>query len=162
MQIYIYFGVFFIILVGFAVAGPLGAPWVPAFKKDLKKVIKDSRLKSGDVFYELGCGDGRFVAEAAKMGATAIGYEINPLMWLIAWLRNYKYKSAHVYLGNFWSCDLSDADVVMTFLTPRFMEKLESKLDNELKPGTKFVSYIFKLPIRKPIIKRHHWFVYEF
>ena len=154
--------VFFIILLGFAIAGPLGAPWVPAFKKDLSKVIKDSKLKSGQVFYELGCGDGRFVEEAAKLGATAIGYEINPIMWLIAWVRNFKYKNAHVYLGDFWGHDLSDGDVVMTFLTPRFMQKLEDKLNQELKPGTTFVSYIFVLPNKKPKLRRHHWIVYDF
>ncbi len=154
--------IFFVVLIGFAIAGPLGAPWVPAFKKDLSKVIKDSGLKSGQVFYELGCGDGRFVAEAAKCGATAIGYEINPIMWLIAWLRCLRYKSAHVYLGNFWNHNLSDGDVIMTFLTPRFMQKLEDKLTSELKRGTTFVSYIFVLPHKKPKLKRHHWIVYEF
>ncbi len=96
------------------------------------------------------------------MGATVIGYEINPFMWLIAWLRHFGNRSIKVRLGNFWRFDLSKADVVMTFLTPRYMQKLEGKLKKELKPGAVFISYVFVLPGLEPRLKKHHWSVYKF
>lgn len=151
-----------LLLLGFLLGGLVGAPWVPARQKDLEQMLDDAGLKSGQLLIELGCGDGRFLSQAAKRGARAIGYEINPLMWLIAWLRNLKNKNVQVHLGSFWKKNLADADAVMTFLMPKFMSRLEKKLDNELKPGAVFISYIFKLPNRKPSLKRRRWITYDF
>jgi SAM-dependent methyltransferase len=152
-----------IVLIGFAIAGPLGAPWVPAFKRDLDHILDDSGLEAGQLYIELGAGDGRLVAAAAKRGARAIGYEINPVMCLVAAVRNLRYyPKAKIRLANFWQVDLSEADVVLVFLMPKFMPRLEQKLTKELKPGSVLVSYIFVLPSRRPVIKRHHWSVYHF
>ncbi len=151
-----------IILTGFAVAGLLGAPWVPAKRKDLERMLGDAKLEKDHVFIELGCGDGRLLKVASKRGAKAIGYEINPIMWFIAWARNARDKNVSVQLGNFWHKDLGSADVVMTFLMPKFMRKLEDKLQNELSRGAVFISYIFNLPTKKPAIKKKRWLVYIF
>ncbi len=151
-----------VVVVAFAAGAIFGAPWVPAFKKDLGKVLDDSGLKNGQVFYELGCGEGRLLVVAAKRGANVVGYEINPFLWLISWLRVFRFKNARVVLGDFWRVDVSDADVVLAFLVPRYMAKMETKLAKEMKPGGKFVSYVFELPHKKPKIKRHHWQVYEY
>jgi SAM-dependent methyltransferase len=151
-----------VFLFGFAISGFIGAPWVPAFRRDVKAVLADTALKKGHLYIELGCGDGRLVEEAAKRGAQAIGYEINPVMWFIAVVRTRKYPSAHIYLGNFWKKDLSEADVVMAFLLPKFMERLETKVNAELKSGARLASYIFELPTKHPKVTRHHWRIYEF
>ena len=151
-----------VVVIAFAAGAIFGAPWVPAFKQDLEKVLDDSSLKSGQVFYELGCGEGRLLVAAAKRGAKVVGYEINPFLWLISWLRVFRFKNARVVLGDFWRVDVSPADVVLAFLVPRYMAKMETKLAKEMKPGSKFVSYVFELPSKKPKIKRHHWQVYEY
>ena len=42
-----------------------------------------AEVKPGDVVYDLGCGDGRAVATAARrFGAQAVGIEIDPLRYL--------------------------------------------------------------------------------
>lgn len=151
-----------IVLVAFAISGPLGAPWVPARKKDVEGIMNDIKLQKGQTYIELGCGDGRLVAAAARQGAIAIGYEINPILYIVATLRNVRNPSAHVRFGNFWKKDLSSATVVMAFLMPKFMLRLESKVNTELKPSAKLICYVFPLPTKKPSIKRHHWFVYTF
>lgn len=151
-----------VILLGFAVSGPLGAPWVPARKKDLQGIMEDFALRSGQLYIELGCGDGRLVAAAAKNGAKAIGYEINPLLFIIATIRNLRYPTAHIRFGNFWSKDLSRADAVMVFLMPKFMDRLEKKATEELKSGSKMICYVFPLPTKKPTRKRKSWTVYSY
>jgi SAM-dependent methyltransferase len=147
---------------GFALGAVLGAPWVPAFKKDLKAMIDDTNLKPGEVFYELGCGDGRLVVEAAKRGAKAVGYEISPVMWLIAKIRVTPCRGASVKFGDFWRLDLSSADVVLAFLVPRTIGRLEVKAAKEMKPGARLVSYIFPFPNMKPKTKAKNWSVYEY
>ncbi len=149
-------------LLGFAISGPLGAPWVPTFKRDVEQVLNDADVKAKTRYVELGCGDGRLVAAAARRGAEATGYEINPVLWLIAWCRNLRYKNAHIRLGNFWNHSLSKYEVVVTFLMPKFMPRLESKMAKELTARSMLVSYVFPLPHKKPSKKRHHWFVYTY
>jgi ribosomal protein L11 methylase PrmA len=153
--------VILLLVGGFMVAAISGAPWVPAFSDDLEAVLEDAGLKKNDLFLELGCGDGRLVVAAAKRGAVAVGYEINPIMWLIAKLRALHCPGAKIKFGNLWQVDLSEADVVLAFLVPRTVQKLEDKVVNEMKSGSILVSYIFKLPHLKPKLSRHHWFIYQ-
>jgi len=152
-----------LLLLGFVVAGFMGAPWVPARKNDVELMLDDVKLKKNELFVELGCGDGRLISAAVKRGARAIGYEINPLLWLIAVLRNWRqFPMAKIKLGNFWAKDVSNADVVMAFLMPKFMKKLELKTNAEMKTGARLVSYIFKLPSKKQFKQGAHWTIYKF
>jgi protein-L-isoaspartate O-methyltransferase len=150
------------VLIGFVVGGLLGAPWVPARKRDVAKMLDDTNLKKNELYIELGSGDGRLVAAAAHRGAKAIGYEVNPVMWAVSVLRTLRYPNAHIKLANFWGRDLAEADVVMVFLMPKFMKRLEAKLEKELKPGARMVSYSFKLPQKSPALSRTSWFIYKY
>ncbi len=153
---------FLFLVSGFALAGLVGAPWVPTYRRDVEKIIADCQLKHSQLFIELGCGDGRLVAAAAKRGAKAIGYEINPVMWLVANLRNFKNPTAKIKLANFWQAPVGKADVVFVFLIPKYMARMETKLQTELKPGAKAVSYVYKLPKKEPALKRQKWILYKF
>lgn len=151
-----------IVLVGFLVSSISGAPWVPARKYDLDAILNDVKLSKQDTYIELGCGDGRLMRAAAKRGATVIGYELNPLLWLIAWLRMIGQKNVRVILGNFWEKDLTQADVVMAFLVPRTMPRLGKKADAEMKRSARLVSYIFPIPHKKPSLRHKSWYVYVY
>lgn len=153
---------FLVIVIGYAISGFTGAPWVPTRVFDIEQLLKDTQLKKGDVFIELGCGDGRLLVRAAKLGAQAVGYEINPALWLIAWVRTARYAQIKVRFGSFWPVPISSASVVMVFLMPKFMGRLESKANRELRGGSRLVSYIFPLPKTKPTKRGKRWYVYEY
>jgi ribosomal protein L11 methylase PrmA len=155
--------IFLLLIVGlmFALTGISGAPWVPARKFDLEPLLKDAGLKKGDLYIELGCGDGRLLAAAADHGATAVGYELNPILWLVAYLRNIRRHQVSVRFGDLWKADLSNADVVMAFLMARTLPRLEKKA-MELKSGARLVSYIFPLSHHKAIKHGKSWFVYQY
>jgi len=55
-------------------------------RKELKELVKKLNLKDGDIFADLGCGDGRVVFEVAKNfeKVKCIGYEISPVYIMIA------------------------------------------------------------------------------
>lgn len=153
-------------MVGFAVGGLAGAPWVPMRKADVAKVLDDalhhSKTKHTNIV-ELGCGDGRLLVAAAKRGFSAVGYEINPLLWLFAWLRTIRYyPRVRVRWGDFWGSNWRDADAVITFLVPRSMAKLEKKAAKEMRSGSCLISYVFRLPHKKPTAKRGSWYVYDY
>lgn len=140
----------------------MGAPWVPARTKDIELLLDKLELKKGTRLVELGCGDGRLLVVAAKKGLACTGYEINPLLFFISLVRTARYrKLAKVKLVSFWRQDLFGADIVITFLVPKTMGRLEARLNKEFHGGW-FASYIFILPTKKPQKKVGRWQLYKF
>ncbi len=150
------------VLLLIAYASFAGAPWVPARKRDTDALIDNLSIKKDTIVYELGCGDGRLVAALAAKGGQVYGFEINPLLWLIAYTRCLKYKNAHIYLRDFWRSDFGKADIVVAFLFARTIERLENKAKRELKKGSWLASYVFALPHIKPHKTKKPWYFYHF
>lgn len=118
-----------------------GAPFVPSTKNTAASMIRLAKLKKGMTIYDLGSGDGRLLILAAKMGCTAVGFEINPFLVALSHLRRLR-----VEWKNFWHADISDADVVFVYLLPWRMDKLSSFLKKQLKPGALVISNSFIFP----------------
>ena len=156
------FAFLFVVLLGFLVSSISGAPWVPARSFDLEAILDDVQLKENEKYLELGCGDGRLVRAAARRGAIATGYELNPLLWFIAWLGSVGHKNEYIKFGNFWNVDLNYSDVVMVFLVPRTMPRLETKADKQMKKSSRLVSYIFSMPHKKHSLKHKSWYIYSY
>jgi len=128
------------------------APYVPTGRKDTGAILKIAQMRPGEVFFDLGSGDGRFVRAAARLGARAIGIEQS---WtLVAWSKMVWWLtpgarsqgSALFIRGNFLKRDLRDADIIFCYLMPKAMEKLKPKFERELRPGTRILSRAFKVP----------------
>lgn len=138
-------------------AGWRAAPFVPTRQRDVERMLRLADLKTGQTVYDLGAGDGRFVVTAAKRyGAVATGFEISVLPYLVAkWrLRRANLGSkAQMKFQDFFKLDLSEADVIVCFLTPNAMKKLGPKLARELRPGARVVSYAFTIPGWTAILK---------
>lgn len=139
-----------------------GAPYLPTRKKQAEEALDLLDLKKGEVFVDLGCGDGMMLVHAAKRGLVAHGYELNPLVWFVAWLRCLRYKNAHVHLKNYWSVVLPmNTKGVYVFLLDPFMKRLDMKLKEEAK-GAKLVSYTFKIPNKKTVETKHALNLYQY
>jgi SAM-dependent methyltransferase len=138
-----------ILLMTAALAGISFAPWVPTWRKDFPRVFKLAELKPGQVFYELGCGDGRVVTQANKIyKAKAIGLEISMPLYLVAKLRQLfnPNKDLKIKYKNLFKENLGAADVVYFFGMPKpVKDKLRLKLEKELKPGCRVISYVFPI-----------------
>lgn len=154
--------IFFLLALVFMVSSISGAPWVPARAFDIEALLDDVKLKKSEVFFELGCGDGRLVKAAARRGARATGYELNPLLFVVAWLRCINQPGASIRLGNLWDVDLRPADVVMVFLVPRTMPRLHRKAQQELRSSARLVSYIFPIVGKKAIYHSKSWYIYKY
>ena len=158
-----FFWILFAIVFCFSFVLFFGAPYLPTMKKQSSIALDLLDLKKGDVFYELGCGDGRVLLLAEERGAKAVGYELNPIIYLFAKARTYKKrKNISVRFGNFWSADLSDADKVYVFLLNKYMDRLNSKLKTELKPGSLLASFAFEIPNKKHIQEKEAIFLYRY
>lgn len=126
------------------------APYVPTRQRDVERMLDLAELRDGETLYDLGAGDGRLMLQAMQRGPSikTVGYEISLPVWLIAWLRivfgGFRQRAA-IHFQDFFHHDLSQANVVVCFLTPEAMKKLGPKLKAELKPGSRVVSSVFPI-----------------
>ncbi len=128
----------------------VGGPWVPSSMQVIYRMLDMAGVGPDDTVYDLGCGDGRILVAAAKRyHARAVGIEIDPIRYLwcqllisVLGLR----KQVHIIFGNLFNTNLSEADVVVCYLMPDALSKLENKLKTELKPGKRIVSNKFSFP----------------
>ncbi len=146
----------------FGLGAVMGAPYLPIRNPDVQAALDLAKLKSGQTIIDLGSGDGRILLAAARRGAHAIGYEINPLLFLVSLIRTWPYRhNVTIHLRDYWQTLLPPADVIYTFLLDRYTARLDTKLTSELTRPTKVVSYIFKMP-RKPVAKTYNTWLYRY
>jgi hypothetical protein len=136
-----------LVLICFAGVLLVGAPYLPTLKPQVAAALKLAGLAPGQTLIELGCGDGRVLVAAARQGLNAVGYELNPFLAAIAWLRTRRYRrQVRVVWGNFWTADWPPAEAVFTFLLPRYMKKLDNKITKYSHKPVKLVSFAFQIP----------------
>jgi precorrin-6B methylase 2 len=124
-----------------------GAPWVPTSREVINTMLTMAQIKPEELVYDLGSGDGRvLVAAARRFNARAVGVEmdVSRYLWSVAavtllGLR----KRVRIIRGDFFKIDLSEADVVFTYLLQNTNDRLKEKLRKELRPGTRLISNTF-------------------
>jgi SAM-dependent methyltransferase len=139
--------VFVVFLISVSWTDTRGAPWVPTTMNTVRKMLTMAEVGPDDLVYDLGCGDGRTIVTAARRyGARAVGVEIDPLRYIwcqilvtVLGLRD----RVQIVYGDFFSQDLSDADVVTCYLLQKTNNKLEKKFKRELASGARVVSNTF-------------------
>lgn len=152
-----------VILICFAGVILVGAPYLPTLTPQVRTAIDIARLKKGQTMLELGCGDGKILVAAAQKGIYVIGYELNPFLVAIAWLRTRKYKKyVHIIWGNYWAIEWPKADAIFVFLLPKYMDKLDKKCMQYSYRPVKLISFAFTVPARKPTQEANGVFVYTY
>jgi len=160
-----------LLLAALAAAQPRRVPEVPFIPTPdavVDGMLKLAGVKSTDVVYDLGCGDGRIVIAAAKnYGAHGVGIDINPDR--VQESRANARKAGAESLVRFEESDLFAADihsatVVMIYLMPDVNMRLRPKLLKELKPGSRVVSHSFDMedwhPDKEEVVERRHIFLW--
>lgn len=121
--------------------------YVPTPQKVVDKMLEVAKVTSSDVVYDLGCGDGRIVVSAAKIGAKTLGFDLNPdrVKEARANITSGSVESlASIKWANVFSVDLSPATVVTMYLLPELNVRLIPQLD-KLRAGSRIVSHDFEM-----------------
>jgi len=123
------------------------APYVPTPQDVVDRMLELAGVKSNDVVYDLGCGDGRIVITAAqRFGARGVGIDFDPERIAEA---NVNAERAGVQdLVTFveqdaMQTDVSEATVVTLYLLTSSNMKLRPILTKQLRPGSRIVSHAF-------------------
>lgn len=133
-----------------------GSPFVPTGHRTLRRILSEADLKAGQMFVDLGCGDGRVVRMAVQQyGVVGIGVDINPFLVLLArftaWLEGLHFIEFRI--ENMKDADLTNADAIYMFLMPQLILDIRGKLEAELKNGAIIISHGHKIP---------NWDVYNY
>jgi SAM-dependent methyltransferase len=159
----IWFAVAVIILICFSAVVLFGAPYVPTLKPQVETALELAALKPGETMLELGCGDGKVLLAAARQGINMVGYELNPLLAAVAWLRTLRYRGqVKVIWGDFWQKPWPEAEAIFTFLLPKYMEKLNKKVIRYDYKPVKLVSFAFEVPGKRPAAKENGVYLYTY
>lgn len=128
--------------------------YVPTEQTVVDKMLEMAKVEKKDVVFDLGCGDGRIVCAAAKKyGAKGVGVDIDPARIKDSQDTMKKFgvtkELVDIRLGDALKVkDLDKASVIMLYMLPEFMEKLEPQI-GKLKAGTRIVAHDYPFPNMK-------------
>jgi SAM-dependent methyltransferase len=135
-------------------AEPLNAPYVATPQIVVDRMLELAELKSDDIVYDLGSGDGRVVITAAqKFGVRGVGIELDPDLIQVARANaeaagvadRVEFRQADIF-----ETDFSEATVVTLYLLPEVNLRLRPRLLSQLKPGTRIISHGFDMGNWRP------------
>ncbi|WP_292040280.1 class I SAM-dependent methyltransferase [Massilia sp. UBA6681] len=124
-------------------------PYVSTPPDVVRRMLALGRVGRDDTVYDLGCGDGRIVIEAARRhGARGVGIDLDPERIREAREnarragveRRVRFQQADLF-----ATDFSPATVVMLYLLFEVNLKLMPQLWRQLRPGSRVVSHDFHM-----------------
>jgi precorrin-6B methylase 2 len=130
-------------------------PFVATPPEVVHRMLELAKVSPLDIVMDLGCGDGRILLSAlSDFGAKmAIGYEIRGDLIKDAYdIFESKNLIDRVKLikGDLLGANLAEASVIAIYLTGTGNDKLRSKFEEEVRPGTRIVSHDFGVDGWKP------------
>jgi protein-L-isoaspartate O-methyltransferase len=125
------------------------APYVPTPSVVVDKMLELARVTRRDTLYDIGCGDGRIVIDAArKHGAAGVGIDIDKGM-VEESRKNAKVAGVERFVKficmDATKADVSAATVVTLYLLPESNALLRPILERQLRPGTRIVSHNYMI-----------------
>ncbi|MCL5011984.1 MAG: class I SAM-dependent methyltransferase [Patescibacteria group bacterium] len=130
------------------------APYIPSPLDTAQQLAQHIIIPAKGVVYDLGCGDGRLLRALYNTFPHAtyrgIEHELAPYV-LFRWHnRNIPKEYLSIKREDFFKTNISSATHVLTYLFPHIMDKLLSKFEKELKPGTLVISVDFAFSKKQP------------
>jgi SAM-dependent methyltransferase len=122
--------------------------FVPTPPSVVDKMLEVANLGERDLVYDLGCGDGRLVVEAARnYGARGVGFDLDPARVLEARGNAEAAGVEHLVTiehADLFTVDLRPASVLLLYLLPAVLLRLLPKF-HQLAPGSRIVSHDYDI-----------------
>jgi tRNA1(Val) A37 N6-methylase TrmN6 len=121
------------------------APFNPSSDAVISTALNMLQLKATDTVYDLGCGDGRFLVQAAICaGARGVGVEYDKVFADRAETRVLQAGLSNlitIHHDNALNIDLAAATAAFVYLVPKGMAQLRPELEALLLRGCRVVTY---------------------
>lgn len=131
-----------------------GAPFVPLSRKKVKTILFFGGVSPGDIFYDLGCGDGRILVSAVRDFGVKKGIGWEAAFWpyykSLFFTKDYRgRKVIEIFRGNLLKTNLVNATFIYLYLLPKITDKVAYKIAREAGSGTKILSPRFAIDLGK-------------
>jgi len=132
----------------------LTVPFITTPDEVVHRMLALAQTRPGDLFADLGSGDGRIVIAAAReFGARGLGIELDASL-----VQRSRENAARAGVadrvsfvqGDVLAADISAASVVTVYLLPDLMNRLQTRFLQRLQPGTRIVSHAFTMTGWRP------------
>ena len=141
----------------------LDVVFVPTPRETVDRMLQVTEVGSSDFVIDLGSGDGRIAVAAGRLGARALGVDLDPARVKDAQLNAQRAGVADRVTfrqQNLFETDLSQATVLTMYLLPSINVKLRPKILT-LRPGTRVISHDFTMGDWKPdLSETNNWRIF--
>lgn len=142
-----------------------GAVYYPTTTETVNDFLRLAGTTPQDTVMDLGSGDGRILVAFGKIGVKGIGYEIDPLLVLES-----RKKIAQenltglttIYLKSFWLADFNKATIIVLYLFPHYMNRLQEILEKKLTHPLVLISNTYQFPNKKYYQNISNLYFYRF
>lgn len=123
--------------------------YIPTPDDAVSAMLELAQVKGDDILYDLGCGDGRLLVQAAqRWGTRGVGIDIDPER--IAQTQMHVNAAGlqeliTLHQGNLYESDVRSATVIMLYLLPHLNLRLRPLLWEQLGSGARVVSHQFDM-----------------
>lgn len=131
------------------------APYNPSGMEVVDIAIKLLDIQDNDIFYDLGCGDGRLLITSCQLNklikCVGIEYDIDIYNKAIELVNKYELAEQITILhDNVLNIDFDNATKLFIYLIPDGIKQLKDKLVNALERDVIIVTYVFCIPDIQP------------
>lgn len=128
--------------------------FIPTPADAMAAMLKLADLSPSDVVYDLGCGDGRLLVQAAvDYGVRGVGVDVDGALLEQAQARAEREGTGDRLTfrqENLFETDLRAATVVFIYLLPHLNLRLRPRLQAQLQPGSRIVTHMFDMGDWRP------------
>jgi len=127
-------------------------PSTNRIRTEMLKLAYELPIPNNIIDLGSGWGNLSFAFSRAFPLAKVIGYENSfiPYLFTVCLKFIFKYNNLQFYYQNFLKISLRKADLVVCYLFPGGMKRLNTKFEQELKPGAIVISNTFALSEKQP------------
>jgi hypothetical protein len=109
------------------------APFVSSPEKLFNQIEKALEIKSGEVVYDLGCGNAKFLRHCAENHPDSefIGLETGTIPYALSKINTIRYKNVQIQYKDFNDIKIKNYSKVFVYLFPKGVGKIIDKLPNK-------------------------------
>ncbi len=142
--------------------------WIPTDEEYINSFFEICPISVSDIVYDLGSGDGRLLFAALEKGAAScVGIDIDPDRVKVAieeaTRRHLNHKIQFIE-ADVMDIRLSEATVILCYLSSTASASLKPKFEKELKSGTRIVMESFPIhgwkQIKESVTNRRRFYFY--
>jgi trans-aconitate methyltransferase len=123
--------------------------FVPTPTDAITTMLTLADLAPGDMVYDLGCGDGRLLIQAAiDYGVRGVGIDVDAALLAQAQAKAQRAEVSErlsFRQADLFETDLHRATVVFIYLLPHLNLRLRPRLQTQLSPGSRIISHMFDM-----------------